>query len=140
MRTHLSEKPYTSVTGTAGKYSIGTCPIEAAWEQGRYDTQEVPFGTVYRWCPGCIVVECDCGEELTLNGSMSTCSECGADHTSVVREELSPRQLGKKTFTPDATTSQVVAATGSSQWYWSGVRKPPVYWRGFSCSEHPAYL
>jgi hypothetical protein len=68
--------------------------------EGRYETQEVPFGTVYRWCPGCIVVECDCGEGLTLNASRSTCSECGSDHTSVVREELSPRRLGEENLHP----------------------------------------
>ena len=34
--------------------------------EGHYDAQEVPFGTVYRWCPECLVVECKCGKRLTL--------------------------------------------------------------------------
>jgi hypothetical protein len=37
---------------------------------------------------------------LTLNASRSTCSECGSDHTSVVREELSPRRLGEENLHP----------------------------------------
>ncbi len=67
--------------------------------QGCYEVQEAPFGTVYRWCPGCIVVECDCGERLTLTGSMSTC-ECGADYTSVVRQVLRARRLGEENLHP----------------------------------------
>jgi hypothetical protein len=43
--------------------------------EGRYDTHELEFGTVYRWCPGCIVVECDCGERPTLAASTTICSE-----------------------------------------------------------------
>ena len=56
--------------------------------EGRYDTYEVEFGTVYRWCPGCVVVECDCGERSFLTASMTTCSECGADRAAVVQDEL----------------------------------------------------
>ena len=60
---------------------------------GRYEVQEVEFGTVYKWCPECVVLECDCGQRLTLTRSESTCPECGADHASIVREELAARQL-----------------------------------------------
>jgi hypothetical protein len=67
--------------------------------EGRYETQEAPFGTVYRWCPGCVVVECDCGEEMALTGSTSTC-ECGKDYTSIVREELNTRRLGEEHLHP----------------------------------------
>jgi hypothetical protein len=67
--------------------------------EGRYETQEVPFGTVYRWCPGRIVAECDCGEELTLTSSTSTC-ECGKDYASVVRKELNTRRLGEEHLHP----------------------------------------
>jgi len=34
--------------------------------RGHYEVQEVDFGTVYRWCPECVVVECDCGQRTTL--------------------------------------------------------------------------
>jgi hypothetical protein len=55
--------------------------------EGRYEVQDVEFGSVYRWCPECVIVECDCGERLTLTSSIVTC-RCGADHTALVREEL----------------------------------------------------
>jgi hypothetical protein len=61
--------------------------------EGHYDVEEVEFGTLYRWCPQCVVVECDCGERLTLTHSESTCPECGVDHAPIVREELATRQL-----------------------------------------------
>src|SRR5215217_949053 len=56
--------------------------------EGCYEAQEVPFGMVYKWSPECLVVECGCGKMLTLTCLMATCSECGADHAAVVREEL----------------------------------------------------
>lgn len=60
---------------------------------GRYKVQEVEFGTVYRWCPECVVVECDCGERAILTTSMTLCRECGADHAATVQEELNICQL-----------------------------------------------
>ncbi len=53
---------------------------------GRYEVQDVEFGQVYKWCPECVVVECDCGEMTILTPSMATC-RCGADHTALVRGE-----------------------------------------------------
>ncbi len=60
--------------------------------EGRYETQDVEFGKVYRWCPECVVIECDCGARQTLTASMTSCGECGADHAVVVREELAARR------------------------------------------------
>jgi hypothetical protein len=57
---------------------------------GRYEVQEVEFGTVYKWCPECVVIECDCGEMTILTPSMATCW-CGADHAALVRGELLTR-------------------------------------------------
>ncbi len=51
-----------------------------------YDVREVEFGRVYRWCPEGVVVECDCGEMVTLTSSMTTC-ECGADHAALVEDQ-----------------------------------------------------
>ena len=34
--------------------------------KGHYDVQEIQFGTVYRWCPERVVVECDCGRGQLL--------------------------------------------------------------------------
>ena len=55
--------------------------------EGHYEVQNVEFGQVYRWCPECVVVECDCGERLSLTGSTTVCSWCGATHTDIVQEE-----------------------------------------------------
>ena len=56
-----------------------------------YETQEVPFGKVYAWRPGRVMIECDCGERLTLTGSTTVCA-CGVDLTSTLRETLSAKQ------------------------------------------------
>ncbi len=53
---------------------------------GHYEAEEVAFGVVYRWYPGSLRMECGCGEMLTLTRSLTTCGECGADHTPIVRE------------------------------------------------------
>lgn len=57
---------------------------------GRYDVQEVEFGRVYRWCPECVVIECDCGEMTILTPSEAICW-CGADHIALIRGELDRR-------------------------------------------------
>ena len=61
-----------------------------------YELQEVPFGRIYKWCPECIEVECDCGERLafklsTFTGFWAVC-ECGADLTADIQEELQGHQ------------------------------------------------
>ncbi len=56
--------------------------------EGCYEALEVPYGVVYRWYPGSLLIECGCGKRQVLTCSLSTCSECGADHASTVREEL----------------------------------------------------
>ncbi len=49
-----------------------------------YDTQDVEFGRVYRWCPEYVVVECECGTRRTfkksdlIRGSVTPC-KCGKD-------------------------------------------------------------
>jgi hypothetical protein len=30
-----------------------------------YEIEEVEMGTLYRWCPESVVVECDCGHSFT---------------------------------------------------------------------------
>ena|SRR5215203_5308567 len=56
--------------------------------EGYYAPEEVPFGTVYRWQPGYVQIECGCGKMLALTCLTATCSECSTDHAAVVREEL----------------------------------------------------
>lgn len=66
---------------------------------GHYDVREVEFGRIYRWCPECVVVECDCGERLTLTDSTTIC-ECGADHAAVVCGGLVDRRSGDEAVRP----------------------------------------
>jgi hypothetical protein len=57
-----------------------------------YEVEEVAYGKVYSWRPESVVVECECGEETVLTRSETACEECGAEHTGIVREDLSERQ------------------------------------------------
>lgn len=56
--------------------------------EGHYDLEDIEFGRVYKWRPESVVVDCICGERLTLTRSDTTCHECEADYASIVREVL----------------------------------------------------
>ena len=60
--------------------------------RARYHVEDVEYGKVYRWKPESILVECGCGEKTNLTHSETACEECGAEHTRLVREDLSDRQ------------------------------------------------
>ncbi len=68
--------------------------------KGHYEVQEVQFGTVYRWCPERVVVECYCGQRTTLTRLESVCPKCGADHAATVQQELAGYQEGDETMHP----------------------------------------
>ena len=53
--------------------------------QARYEVQEVEFGKVYKWHPAHIVLECQCGERLSLSASTTSCGECASDHMLAVK-------------------------------------------------------
>jgi hypothetical protein len=55
---------------------------------GRYEAQEVTFGTVYKWCPEGVVLECDCGKRATLTSAVNACERCGADYATFVRDYM----------------------------------------------------
>ena len=59
--------------------------------EAHYDVQAVEFGRVYTWCPESVLIECECGERLSLSASVTSCGVCGADHMVVVQEELAGR-------------------------------------------------
>jgi hypothetical protein len=65
-----------------------------------YDTQEVDFGRIYRWCPEWVVVECKCGKRKTLTRTdlikAKPACECGTDNTASVREEVVLELLDKE--------------------------------------------
>jgi hypothetical protein len=55
---------------------------------GHYEVQEVDFGRVYRWCPGHIDTDCECGERLNLTACSNTiCPRCGTNRAATIREE-----------------------------------------------------
>jgi hypothetical protein len=55
--------------------------------EAHYESREVPFGKTYEWHPAYVVLECDCGEKLTLaSTSTITRCRCGTDHGAVVRD------------------------------------------------------
>jgi hypothetical protein len=56
--------------------------------QAHYESCEVPFGKVYAWHPDSLVLECDCGEKVTLSATSttSTCGRCGADLGAFVHD------------------------------------------------------
>ena len=61
--------------------------------EAHYEVEEVELGTVYRWCPESVVVECDCGHSFTAEGARAaSCPRCGAEQTG----GASGRGLGGK--------------------------------------------
>jgi hypothetical protein len=58
-----------------------------------YDVQQLEFGRAYKWRPGSLLLECECGELTDLTASESTCEGCGAKHARLVREGLTERRL-----------------------------------------------
>jgi hypothetical protein len=59
--------------------------------QAHYEVQNVEMGKVYRWHPESIVVECECGETVTLTAQKNACRECGADQRAIVKVVLGAR-------------------------------------------------
>ena len=68
--------------------------------EGSYEVQDVEFGKVYKWCPENVVVNCDCGEKVTLTSLEATCGACGADHAPQLQEELDARPLKDEAVHP----------------------------------------
>jgi hypothetical protein len=59
--------------------------------EAHYEVHEMEMGTVYRWCPESVVLQCNCGAKPTLTASKTTCSGCGADHAAITKEVLDAR-------------------------------------------------
>jgi hypothetical protein len=68
--------------------------------QAHYEVQDVEMGKVYRWRPESVVVECSCGNEPTLTASKNACSECGADHRTIVEEVLDASPGDEEVYRP----------------------------------------
>ncbi len=76
--------------------------------EGHYEVQEVDFGRVYRWCPGCVNIECECGARLAFTvSSTAICPRCKATHAATIREELTAGSCQVKPFIHGATTPEI---------------------------------
>ena len=58
---------------------------------GHYEVHEDPFSRAYEWHPACVVLECECGESLSLTRFKTTCRWCEVDHAATVWKELGSR-------------------------------------------------
>ena len=54
--------------------------------ESHYEAQKMPYGKAYVSYPESVMADCDCGERQVLTASETVC-RCGADHTTLVREE-----------------------------------------------------
>ena len=64
--------------------------------EAHYEVQDVEMGKVYTWHPESVVIECRCGEKLTLTFSKDACGKCGAVHRATVQEALGDRPEEEK--------------------------------------------
>ena len=67
---------------------------------GCYEVQDVEFGRVYKWRPECMVVECRCGQNLSLTASTTSCVECGSHHLLAVQGASTVRRPSGQTLHP----------------------------------------
>jgi len=63
--------------------------------KAHYEVQDLPMGKVYRWCPQSVVLECTCGEELSLTAFKTTCPHCAADYAAIAEAKLVARPEDK---------------------------------------------
>ncbi len=67
--------------------------------EGRYEIHETPFARAYEWHPAYVVLECSCGEELTLTAQSTTTCKCGTDYSALINDiqEREVRQRAEDT-------------------------------------------
>ena len=68
--------------------------------QGRYEAQEVPFGRVYVWSPGHVLIECDCKQRASYTNLVTVCARCHSDHGASILEALGSGPLADKDAHP----------------------------------------
>src|SRR5215213_9077009 len=66
--------------------------------EAHYESREMPFGKVYEWHPAYVVLECGCGEKVTLTATSTTitCGRCGAELGSFVYDIRERAQQHKR--------------------------------------------
>lgn len=68
--------------------------------EARYEVGHLEMGTVYRWCPENVLVECECGESTRLTASDTACGACDEDHAAIIFEALGPRPEDQRDYHP----------------------------------------
>jgi len=63
--------------------------------EAHYEVLEVEFGTVYKWRPASLLIECECEGVVSITGSETICDGCGAEHAATVEEVLEARPEDK---------------------------------------------
>jgi hypothetical protein len=62
--------------------------------EAHYEVDEIEMGTLYRWCPEKVVIECDCEQSFTAEGARAaSCPRCDADYTGVASRGLGGKPL-----------------------------------------------
>jgi hypothetical protein len=83
--------------GVGGRRGPATVTQIIERVEAHYEVQEVEMGTVYRWCPESVVIECDCEQTFATEVALAaSCPRCGAEHTGVAREELGGKPLAEE--------------------------------------------
>lgn len=56
--------------------------------EAHYKPRELPFGKTYEWHPARVILQCDCGEKVTLTATNTStaCGRCDADLGAFVRD------------------------------------------------------
>jgi hypothetical protein len=83
-----------------GKRGTGQLAKVIECAQARYEVQDVEFGKVYKWRPKQVLVECRCGQRLSLTASRTSCLECGTDHELAVKEVSADEHQSDQTLHP----------------------------------------
>jgi hypothetical protein len=86
--------------GGKGKRGTGQLAKVIECAKARYEVQDVEFGKVYKWRPEHIVVECQCGQRLSLTASATSCVECGTDNVLAVKEASADGHQSDQTLHP----------------------------------------
>ena len=69
--------------------------------EAHYEVQVMEGGTLYRWCPESVVIECDCGQSFTVEGAkVASCPRCRANHSGVARGLASKLLTEEEAYRP----------------------------------------
>jgi hypothetical protein len=54
--------------------------------EGHYEVQEMSNGKDYVWQPSHSIIACDCGQVMDADEHHTTCPNCGAGHSDLMRQ------------------------------------------------------